>query len=130
MAVTQSRVWHPCMKSSLPDTKAPPCNTSVQSSHQVERLYHRVYFCYRKECFQIKFVSKTKEFTSQRLPGRGKDNIPSSALRKLLTQLLGGVKKTESLPDANTGRCQMPSCHSAVRAPHIQAHAESLFCLL
>lgn len=96
--------------------KAPPCNRSVQSSHRVKKLYHRVYFCYRKECFQIKFVSKTKEFTSQSLPGRGKDNIPSSALRKLLIQLLGGVKTTESLPDASTERCQMPSYHSAVRA--------------
>lgn len=63
--------------------KAPPHNRKVQPSHQVQRLYHTVYFCYGKECFQIKFVSKTKEFTSQSLPGRGEDNIPSSALGKL-----------------------------------------------
>lgn len=63
--------------------KAPPHNRNIQPSYQVQRLYHTVYFCYEKECFQIKFVSKTKEFTSQSLPGRGEDNIPSSALRKL-----------------------------------------------
>lgn len=40
-------------------------------------------FVTEKNVFQIKFVSKTKEFTSQSLPGSREDNIPSSALRKL-----------------------------------------------
>jgi len=63
--------------------QTPPHSRNIQPSHQVYRLYHTGYFYYGKECFQTTLVSKTKEFTSQSLPGRGEDNIPSSALRKL-----------------------------------------------
>lgn len=77
--------WHPRIKPSTAWHQRHLLTRETFSLHIRSRDCTTLFctFCYKKECFHIKFVSKTKEFTSPNLPGRGEDNIPSSALRKL-----------------------------------------------
>lgn len=136
MAATQRR-YHGIHAWShlLPDTKG---TSSQQESSAftsgLETVPHSLFLLWKRMfsdqiCFQNKGIHLPKPARE-----RGGQHSFLCSREVKVTQLLGGVKKPRYLPDASIERCQMPSPHVrgwwGSRAPHIQAHAESLFCLL